>query len=241
MPIVTVNGRLGAPIRALGLEVAHILGSDYVDYRILAEAARRSGAPVERVAQRDERAERGRERLARFLQSFLEKSAAAGSAGDPFLGPTGVEVLLSRTMAEAAQPAATRAQELDDRHYVDIITKVIQDLARGGDVVIIGRGSQAILRDLSHALHIYAVSSQESRLRTLVRREGMTRPAAEKYIKENEPLRLQYYKKLFKVNPEDPSLYHLFLNVDKLGMEHAARIVAEAATEVARQVAAAAA
>lgn len=239
MPIVTFHGRIGSPVRALGIEVAHLLGVDYVDYRILAEAARRSGASMERISQQDERAIRGRERLGRFLQNFLEKSAAAGSAGDPFLGPTGAEVLLSRTMAEAAQPAATRTQELDDKRYVDMITSVIRDVAHAGDVVIIGRGSQAILKEVPNALHVYVVSSEGARLRTLVRRDGMTPGAAEKYLKDNEPLRLQYYKKLFKVNPEDPCLYHLFINVDKLGIEHGARMLAEAAREMDRQLAAA--
>lgn len=236
MAIVTITGRVGAPNHQLGLEVAHLLGADYVDHQILAEASRRTGASLETVSLRDERALKGRERLALFFQKFLEKSAATGSGGDPFLGPTGVEVLLSRSMAEAAQAPSTRAQELDDKRYVEIITGVVEDLAKGGNVVIIGRGSHVILRDLPGSLHVYVVSSTEARIRYLMEHDAISEQSATKYIKDTDPSRQQFYKKLFKVNAEDPVLYHLFLNLDKLGMEHSARVVAEAAHEMERQL-----
>ena len=236
MAIVTISGRIGSPASPLGLEVANLLGADYVDHQILAEASRRSGTPLEAVAQRDERTLRTRERLGRFFQNFLEKSAAAGSAGDPFLGPTGVEVLLSRSIAEGAQPASSQAQELGDKHYVEIVTSVVQDLAKGGNVVIIGRGGQVILKDLPNTLHVYAVSSLESRTRYIQQREGLSPEEAEKYIKENDPLRVAYYKKFFKVEAEDPTLFHLFLNADRLGMERSARLVANTAKEMELQL-----
>ncbi len=229
MPVVTITGRVGSPARALGLEVAQRLGADYVDNQILAEASRRSGASLETVAQKDERALRGRERLARFFQNFLEKSAAAGSAGDPFLGPTGVEVLLSRSMAEAARPSETQAQELDDKRYLELISEVVQDLASGGNVVLIGRGSHVVLKDLPNALHLFVVSSEEARVAYLRKREGMSEDQASKHIRDTDPQRVAYYKKVFGVRSEDPTLFHLFLNLDRLGVEHAARIAADAA------------
>lgn len=239
MPVVTITGRVGSPARALGLEVAQRLGADYVDNRILAEASHRSGASLETVAQKDERALRGRERLARFFQNFLEKSAAAGSAGDPFLGPTGVEVLLSRSMAEAARPSETQAQELDDKRYLDLISGVVQDLASSGNVVLIGRGSHVVLKDLPNALHLFVVSSEASRVAYLRKREGMSEEQALKHIRDTDPQRVAYYKKVFGVQSEDPTLYHLFLNVDRLGVEHAGRIAADAALTQAGQLAAA--
>jgi cytidylate kinase len=216
------------------LEAARLLGADYIDHQILAQAARRTGAPVEEVAQKDERAVRGRERVARFFQNFLEKSAAAGSAGDPFLGPTGIEMLMSRTMAEAAAPSTTRTEQLNDARYLEVVTAVIRDEARGGNCVLIGRGAHVILKDDPNALHVYLVSSAEKRVAEIMRRERLAEPAAQKFVKEQEEARAAFYKKMFKVQPEDPMLYHLFLNVDRLGPDHCARIVAEAARELVR-------
>ncbi len=234
MPVVTITGRVGTLARPVGLEVARLLGADYVDQQIIAEAALRSGSTLESVAERDERGLRGRQRLARFLQNFLEKSAAAGSAGDPFLGPTGVEVLLSRTFAEAGQPAPDQAHAIDDQRYLKLITSVVTDLASTGNVVLIGRGSHVILKDKPKALHVYITASEETRNKYIMEREGLPREAALKYVKENEAGRIAYYKKFFKVNSEDPVLFHMALNADKMGIGHSARIIADAAREMER-------
>ena len=231
MPVVTIAGRFGSPAREVGLEVAGLLGADYVDHQIIAQAAMRSGASVEELAQMDEQSMRGRDRLARFFQNFLEKSAAAGSAGDPFLGPTGIEVLMSRSMAEAAQPAQSSDERLNDTRYLEVITSVIQDLARGGSAVLIGRGSNVVLRDLPNALHVYIVSSLESRVEETMHRESVDQVRAEKLLKEREDSRAAWYKKYFKVAPEDPTLYHIFLNADRMGVGQCARVIVEAVTE----------
>ena len=236
MPVVTIAGRQGSPIKKIGLEVARALGADYVDNQIIAQAARRSGAPVEEVAQKDERAAKGRERLAQFFQNFLEKSAAAGSAGDPFLGPTGIEVLMSRTMAEAAEPAHNQGERLDEQRYKEAIMSVIQDEAQTGNVVMIGRGSNVILHDLPNSLHVYVVSSFETRVAEVMQRERLSQTEAQKYVRDFEEGRAKWYKKYFKVLPEEPDLYHLFLNSDRLGIDHSARIVVDAAEEVLRQL-----
>ena len=236
MPVVTIAGRQGSPIKKIGLEVARSLGADYVDNQIIAQAARRSGAPIQEIAQKDERAIKGRERLAQFFQNFLEKSAAAGSAGDPFLGPTGIEVLMSRTMAEAAEPSHNQRERLNDERYIEAITSVIEDEALTGNVVMIGRGSNVILHDLPNSLHVYVVASLESRVAEIMQRERLSEADAHKYVQDFEESRVKWYKKFFKVNTEEPDLYHLFLNADRLGIAHTARIVVDSAEEVQRQL-----
>ena len=52
MPVVTIAGRQGSPIKKIGLEVARALGADYVDNQIISQAAQRSGAPSRRSPKR---------------------------------------------------------------------------------------------------------------------------------------------------------------------------------------------
>ncbi|MBM4405166.1 MAG: cytidylate kinase-like family protein [Chloroflexi bacterium] len=237
MPVVTINGRTGTLMRAVGLDVARLLSADYVDYQIIAEAARRTGTSVEAVVLKDERAARGRERLARFFNNFLEKSAAAGSAGDPFLGPSGVEVLMNKSLTEAAQTPQTPAEQLNDSRFIQVLTSVIQDEAKTGNAVIIGRGGNIILKDLPNAVHVQLVAGEESRIAMIMARDKLSREAAVKFLKESDAGRENYYKKFFRARPEDPAYYHMYLNTDKLGEEHCARIIAEAAKEMERPVA----
>ena len=95
MTVITINGQAGSAVLEIGAEVARRLGFDYVDRLILAEAAKRLGATVEALAEMEQRVLSCGERIARFLQTLLERSAAAGTGGDPYFGPD-IGVLLGQ-------------------------------------------------------------------------------------------------------------------------------------------------
>ena len=80
MPVVTIDGQVGSSGMEIGLIVASTLGTDYFDQAILEQAAQRLGATVQAVEEKHAHPARVRDRVARFLTNFLEKSAAAGSA-----------------------------------------------------------------------------------------------------------------------------------------------------------------
>ncbi|MDE2968988.1 MAG: cytidylate kinase family protein, partial [Chloroflexota bacterium] len=54
MTVITLNGQLGGAAREVGMEVARILEIDYVDRVLLAEAAKRVGAPVAALEEKEE-------------------------------------------------------------------------------------------------------------------------------------------------------------------------------------------
>jgi cytidylate kinase len=232
MAIITINGQIGAGITTVGPEVARLLGVDYVDTFILQEAARRLGATVAAVSELDQRPSRLSERLARAFRNFLEQSATTGAAGDPFLGPSGIETVLSRPYPEVSRPSITKAQELDDQRLVKVMNSVIHDLAQAGNVVIAGRASNIILADDSRAFHVCLVASWESRVKTIMARNSTDQAAAEKYVREYEAGRVAYFKKFYKVDANDPSHFHLVINTDRLPHQTAARVVASAVKEV---------
>jgi hypothetical protein len=80
MTVVTTNGPGGSGSREIGIEVARRLDCNYVDRLILAEAAKRLGAMVEVVAARGQRPVSRGDRIVRFLQTIMERSAGAGAA-----------------------------------------------------------------------------------------------------------------------------------------------------------------
>jgi CMP/dCMP kinase len=57
----------------------------------------------------------------------------------------------------------------------------------------------------------------EIRVATIVEWEHLTRKEAEAYVEEVEQARIRFFRKFFKVNPDDPSLYHLMLNLGQKG------------------------
>ncbi|MBI2847276.1 MAG: cytidylate kinase-like family protein [Chloroflexi bacterium] len=235
MPVITITGLAGSGAPETGKEVARILGIDYVDRELLAEASQRIGAPLEALEKRDMKVVKARERVAKLLQTFLEKSAVTSSAGDPFMGPTGIEVLVSQTYAEAAETAHTKAEELDDARFLEVTMSIIKELARTGNVVIIGRGSQLILQHIPSVLHIFLVAPVENRIQLLMQRHNIDREKAHKLMIEIERDRRAYIRKFFHIDRDEPSLYHMTLNVEKMSFTMAAQIIAEGAKSLEKE------
>ena len=232
MPVITVNGPIGAGSSDVGLPVAGLLEADYVDRLVLAEAAKRIGSTIGALAEKEERVVRLRDRIAYFLQNMLERSAVTSAAGEPYFSP-GIEILPAEQYAELARETITEAQQLNDKRFIEVTGAVIRELADGGNVVIIGRGANMILKDQPRALHVGLTASAERRIETIIaRREGYSREEAERYVAETEKARVAFFRKFFKVHPDDQGLYHLCLNMDRMKVSTAAEIVAHAARDL---------
>jgi len=224
MPVVTLTGKLGSGAREVGEAAARLLAADFVDQQILVEAAQRCGVPVGAVAEHDERRGSLRERLSAVLRTFLERSAASGA--DPLTGATGLEALLSRTYAEMA---AHEEPQVSDQLYLETVGAIVRELAARGNVVVLGRGSQMILRDHPGALHVLCVAPRELRVRRLAQREGISLEEAARRLAEGDRARCAFYKKFWKVEVEDPHLYDMTIETSRLGIDLAAELVATAA------------
>lgn len=229
MPVVTVSGTLGGGAREVAQALARHLQLDYVDQEILVEAARELGVSVSAVESHDERPASMGERIAGILRMLMERSAAAGSA-DPLGGP-GLEMVLARTYGEAAELPESGAGQLDDERYLKTLTSVIRGVAARGNVVILGRGSQAILHDAPETLHVYVAAPREHRVTALVEREGIAAQEAERRIKQSDHNRDAFHRRYFKVNPEDPALYDMVLHGGRISIELAVRIIALAVAD----------
>ena len=59
-------------------------------------------------------------------------------------------------------------------------------------------------------------------------REHLTQPEAAKYVAELEQAREAFFRKFFKVQPADPTLYHVMVNMGKLSPEQATEVILQA-------------
>lgn len=231
MPVVTINGQIGSGGPEVGLQVAHHLHADYVDRLILAEAAKRIGATVQAVAGKESEVTRRRDRLGRFLQNVLERSAMSGAGGEPYFGP-GVDVLLSRDYYAEDQEPITLAHEVDDDKYIEVTTAVVEDLAKEGNVVIVGRAANVILKGAPGVLHVGTVAPLEHRIHTIMEREHLEYEDAQLFVEEHETARKAYFTKFYDVDTDDPNMYHLIINMADLKVETAGEMIAHAAQDL---------
>jgi cytidylate kinase len=233
MPVITINGPVGSGASEVGQLVAQQLNLNYVDRLVLAEAAKMVRAPVGMLLDKEQRVDRFRGRLAYFLQTILERSALYSDAGEPYFGPS-IEILPGEAYSELARDSSSAVQKVSDRAFIEATTSVLKGLYQVGNVVIIGRGANVILADAPGIIHVGMLSPLEVRVATIMEREHLTRKEAEAYVEEVEQARVKFFRKFFKVNPNDLTLYHLMLNLGQMRPETAAEVIAHAAIELRR-------
>ena len=233
MPVITINGPIGSGNFDVGQQVAERLGINYVDRMVLAQAARRVGAPVGSLMEKEQRVIRFGERLSRFMQTMLERSAISGVGSEPYFGH-GTEMLPAETYTELIGDSPSANQTVNDKAFIEATSAVIQELAGNGDVVIIGRGANRILADFPGVLHVAMLAPLEMRIENIMAREHYTRTEAAKFVAELEEARIAFFRKFFKVHPNDPELYHLILNAGKIRHETAAQMIVHAVEDLAR-------
>ena len=232
MPVITVSGSLASGAREVAQAVASQLSLDYVDHEILVEAARALGVSVTAMERHDERRSTVGERLASVMRTLMERSAAAGTA-DPLAGG-GLETVLARSYGEAAElGSATQAGQLDDESYIRTLTNVIKGIAARGNVVILGRGSQAILQHQAETLHVWVAAPREWRVENLMQREGIGQAEADKGITRSDRDRDAFHRHYFKAEPNSPQLYDVGFNASRIRPNIAAKMIALAAREQA--------
>lgn len=114
--------------------------------------------------------------------------------------------------------------------YQRAIRSIILEIARQEDAVILGRGAQVILKDAPNALHVRLIASQEVRIQNLVKQYHIKPKQAMARIEASDRYRKEYYRKVFAVDWEDPTLYHLVINTGSLGVEPSCDLILHAAS-----------
>ena len=104
-------------------------------------------------------------------------------------------------------------------------SETILRLAQMGHVILVGRGANIITRRLSNVFHVRLVGSLEKRVRRVEEVHDLDREAALKFIHDQDKGKARYLKEHFKQDINDPLLYHLIINTDRVTYDDAARLI----------------
>jgi cytidylate kinase len=110
-------------------------------------------------------------------------------------------------------------------------TDTILQLARMGNVVIVGRGANIITSKLKNTFHIRLIASLEKRIEHIKSLMEMTEKEALNYIKKEDENRRKYLKSHFYVDADNPLLYHMTVNTGLLTHKGTAYLIAEAVVQ----------
>lgn len=207
MRAVTLSRQYGSGGGEIAARLARRLGWQLVDHQIVAQVARALGMSEAEAAAYDER---GESLIARLLSGM--------------------------SSVEPAIPVPAPIAVADEQVYRDALRRVVGEAAQAGHVVIVGRGAQMLLAGSRDVLHVRVVAPLEERTVYVMRREGLTRAAAQARIQLKDRDRGRYLQAAFHINPADAELYDLTVNTAVLDLDATVDLIELALTRKARRL-----
>jgi cytidylate kinase len=115
------------------------------------------------------------------------------------------------------------------RIFLDRLQSVIYEVAKEGNGIFYGRGSQLLLNSFGCALHVLVIGSTNKRIERVMEEQKVGREMAEKMVHRSDNDKKSFLRFAFHEDWLNPGLYDLVLNMDKLSVGAAAKMVVEAA------------
>ena len=197
MSVVTISRQFGAGGHTLGQMVADKLGYSFIDEEIIQMVARKARVSTNWVESVEKEAGG---RLLKFITGLVPQSVI-GLVLDDQQGYINEEI------------------------YVDLLHEIITRIAGEGNNVIIGRGSQYILRDHKDAFHVLLVAQMEDRVKFMETHYDLSPKEAATVVHRQNKRRTNLYRKFGKEDYDEPRLYHLVINTSKQSLEQGCGLV----------------
>lgn len=119
------------------------------------------------------------------------------------------------------------------RHaYHDAVRRVIKGLADEGNVVIVGRAGQIILRERPDVLHVKVMAPASLRAERVARDQRIALDAARAQVEASDRARRSYLRRYYQARWDDPELYDLIVNTAYLDAQAAAALICAALPQV---------
>lgn len=210
MAVITLSRQMGSGGEQIARRVCELLHYRYFDKQLIIEAAAETGLSGEQIVDYSEDCYEVRNLIARLFRP----------------GPRQVQRVEVRQQDTAGRVWLT-AESVDEAQYVELIKAAIRAAADQGDIVIVGRGGQAILQDTPNVLHVRVIAPDGTRIARLQQLEGLSVEAAQQKIARQDRATAEYLGRFFGIRWDDPALYHLVINTGKVGVEGAAQIIVD--------------
>ncbi len=202
MAVLTISRQFGAGGLTLGKMVAEKLGYQFYDEEIIQLVATKAKVSKHWVKSMEKEAGG---KFQRLISSLVSKS------------------LIDRILDD-------QRGYIDENIYVDLLHTVIHKLADEGEAVIIGRGSQYILKDNKDACHVLLVADKGHRIKFIEEHYDLSTSKATRVVNTEEKKRTVLYRKFGKEDYDRPVHYHMVLNMNKTDLHTAARLMCRLVT-----------
>lgn len=121
-----------------------------------------------------------------------------------------------------------RLRETQHR-YMAYVEATLLEMAAGGRVVLVGRGAAFVLGRFSHVLRVRITAPEALRATRMRESQGLTDEGAADWIHDSDSERSSRLKFLYNRDWDDPLLYDLLLNTERIDVARGAEIIAHTA------------
>ncbi len=115
--------------------------------------------------------------------------------------------------------------QLQRRRFLHSLEAVIYEFARNGNVVIVGRGGQVLLKDLPGVFNVRIMAPWDVRLERILPLEGGDEKKATRLLHRSDHDSAGFLRTFFDVNWESQDLYDLIINTAKLSVESGTNVI----------------
>jgi cytidylate kinase len=219
MTIVTISRQLGSGGNKIAAGVAEAMSLRFIDREMINRAAHEAGVP--KIALQEMEYE-GQRTLVEQVLDILRQMPATPNPPETAQreAATPLSVHFGGIFSPTLRPMSTAMND-----YVRMVGMVIRDLAREGRVIIVGRGSQVLLKDHPAALHVQIIAPFWHRVKKIMEREGLERRAAVSRVRTSDRARADYLRRYHNVHWLDPQLYDLVINTARMPVEVAVKLI----------------
>ncbi|MBW2711761.1 MAG: cytidylate kinase-like family protein, partial [Deltaproteobacteria bacterium] len=116
---------------------------------------------------------------------------------------------------------------LDDKNYYEVTKKLVENVYEAGNVIILGWGSQCLLKGKPDTLHVRLIKDNDLKAKELMEAENLSSKAAKDFINREEGDLKAYVKQYFNEDWNDAHLYDLIIDMGKTSVEKAVDMICD--------------
>jgi len=158
----------------------------------------------------------------RFDYQYVDKEKIGMALADCGLPKIEIEKF------DEKKPSFWDSWTIDRNRLFHHLQMIIYGFAQKNNAVIVGRGGQVLLKGLPGILHVRVIAPFDVRIRRIMEEQGVKEKQALRLLRGSDEDSAGFIQSFFKVDWEDPSLYDLVINTQKLSVDSAIMMILEA-------------
>ena len=105
------------------------------------------------------------------------------------------------------------------KKYITFIQSALINRFRDDNIVYHGMAGHVFVKDIPHVLNVRIIADSEYRINFVMERDKKPRDKAIDFLKKMDNSRIKWGQHLYGINLEDPSLYDIVINTERLSLD----------------------